>query len=107
MRALPENFHRTLTEVLEIIKKVDGHLARRECKFLFLLGACPTAPGAVLEIGSFKGKSTIVLAKAVQLAGDAKVVAVDPLTAPSPTDPDLKGSVSTWDQFQTNRHYPE
>ena len=40
-----------------------------------LLAAVPTTAGEVLEIGSFKGKSTVVLAKSARLAGDDRVVA--------------------------------
>ncbi len=54
----------------------------------------------ILEIGSFKGKSTVGLASIAARYGLGKVVAVDPHTAPSVTDPDLGGQASTWDDFQ-------
>jgi hypothetical protein len=62
----------------------------------------PTTTGVVLEIGSFKGRSTVILAQAAKLAGDARVVAVDPLTSPAKTDPSLKGQASGWADFQAN-----
>jgi len=68
-------------------RNLEGHLTAREIRFLSLLAAVPTADGEVLEIGSFKGKSAIILAKSVALAGGSRVVAVDPLTLPSATDP--------------------
>jgi hypothetical protein len=54
----------------------------------------------ILEIGSFKGKSTVGLASIAARYGLGKVVAVDPHTAPSVTDPDLRGQTSTWDDFR-------
>lgn len=67
--------------------RLEGHLTPREVRFLALLGACPTARGEVLEIGSFKGKSTVILAKSAAFAGQPRVCAVDPLDLPSVTDP--------------------
>ena len=66
------------------------------------MAACPTAGGEILEIGSFKGKSTVILAKAAALGGNGKVHAVDPMIAPSETDPDLRGQASSFPDFQKN-----
>jgi hypothetical protein len=55
-----------------------------------------------LEIGSFKGKSTILLAKGAALADGVTVNAVDPMTSPSETDPDLRGEPSSLDAFEQN-----
>lgn len=94
---LPEGFQTALEDTLKTARSIEGYLTEREMRFLYLLGACPTARGEVLEIGSFKGKSTIILAKA-----SGKVIAVDPLTSPSATDPDLKGKASGMEDFQSN-----
>ena len=42
--------------------KGPGHLTENEARFLGLL-ACAPAKGAIVEIGSFKGRSTVMLAK--------------------------------------------
>lgn len=84
---LPEGFHRHAAEMLAVSRQVEGHLTDREVRFLALLGSVPTATGEVLEIGSFKGKSTVVLAKSAQLAGQPRICAVDPLDLPAATDP--------------------
>src|SRR5438128_5112428 len=42
-----------------------------------------------------KGKSTVGLASVSARYGLGKVVAVDPFTAPSSTDPDLRGAASS------------
>jgi predicted O-methyltransferase YrrM len=74
----PGQFDELVREVVGIAQTIGGYLKRREVKFLALLGACPTAAGDILEIGTFKGKSTVVLAKAALAAGGGRVVAVDP-----------------------------
>lgn len=102
MKNLPENFDSFTENLLKEAETVEGFLSENEMRFLALLAACPTAEGDVLEIGSFKGKSTIILAKAAQLAGEAKIYAVDPLTAPSETDPDLRGDESSLKDFKLN-----
>lgn len=102
MASLPENFENCVAELLDIVKYVEGFLTEREMKFLALLAACPTTKGVILEIGSFKGKSTIVLARSASLTRQDSVVAVDPLTSPSITDPELKGEKSSFNDFQAN-----
>jgi hypothetical protein len=61
--------------------------------------AVPTAQGSVLEIGSFKGKSTVIIAKAAALIGDDPVIAVDPLTHDSLEAHDIHGNADA-DVFQ-------
>ncbi len=82
------------------MRAAPGHLTEREARFLALAAAIAPRDGVILEIGSFKGKSTVGLASIAARYGLGKVVAVDPHTAPSVTDPDLKGQASTWDDFQ-------
>src|SRR6185503_13587817 len=52
-----------------------------------------------LEIGSFKGKSTVALAAMAARYGLGQVVAVDPFTAPASTDPRIEGANSTYEEF--------
>ena len=99
---MPAGFERFTTNLLKDIETVEGYLSPIEIRFLALMAACPTASGEILEIGSFKGKSTIILAKSAALAGDTIVNAVDPMTAPSETDPDLGGAASSLDDFKRN-----
>lgn len=93
---------------------LGGCLSVREVRFLALAAATlPPSLGEVLEIGSFKGKSTTVLAKSVVLAGGDRVVAVDPLTLPATTDPSIESGESLpdmfWDTLDSNgvRHMVE
>ncbi len=102
LKKLPEGFDSFAEDLLRQVETVEGYLAPNEIRFLALLAACPTAEGEILEIGSFKGKSTIILAKAATLSGNSTVNAVDPMTAPSETDPDLHGDASSFADFQKN-----
>jgi predicted O-methyltransferase YrrM len=82
--AIHEEFDRCVRELVDVAQSIDGYLSPREVRFLALLAACPTADGEILEIGTFRGKSTVVLAQAARLAGDEKVVAVDPFLLAGP-----------------------
>ena len=77
-----------------------GFLSEREGRFLALVAALSPAQGSILEIGSFKGKSTVGLASIVRHYGFEPIVAVDPFTAPALTDPDLSGADSSFGDFE-------
>jgi len=66
------------SDVRELVN-TDGYLTCREGTVLFYFAFNPTCRGRVVEIGSFKAKSTAWLAKGLQLAGISdRVVAIDP-----------------------------
>jgi predicted O-methyltransferase YrrM len=75
----PKDFDRYFEETLAAIEAVDGWLSSSEVKLLTMLAAYPAAEGGVLEIGTFNGRSTIVLARAAKWAADGPITAVDPL----------------------------
>ena len=84
-----EKIDRLAIRLCEESRAYDGYLTDKEARFLTVLSACTPGNGVTLEIGSFKGKSTIILSKAEQkLRGKVNIVAMDPLTSPSKTDPD-------------------
>ncbi len=96
-----------LDNMASLSKSLGGCLSVREARFLALAAATiPPALGEVLEIGSFKGKSTTVLARSVSLVGGDRVFAVDPLTLPAATDPSIESGESLpdifWDTLETN-----
>ena len=101
-RRLPDRFEEFTSKLLTEMESVEGYLAPNEIRFLALLAACPTADGEILEIGSFKGKSTIILARSAALADGAIVNAVDPMTAPCETDPTLGSQRSSLEDFERN-----
>jgi predicted O-methyltransferase YrrM len=99
---LPPDFAAGTEKLIREADTVEGYLSPNEMRFLALLAAVPTAEGEVLEVGSFKGKSTIVLAKAAAHLDISVINAVDPMNAPSSTDPDLGGSESSYSDFAKN-----
>jgi predicted O-methyltransferase YrrM len=68
--------------MIEAIKKsmehVPGYLRDAEAVLLFNLAKSCTGKGVIVEIGSYKGKSTIWLAKGSQAGHRVKVYAIDP-----------------------------
>ncbi|HUI42262.1 MAG TPA: class I SAM-dependent methyltransferase [Terriglobia bacterium] len=80
-------------------RDVPGYLGELEFRALGLLAAVSQGPGVAVEIGSFKGKSTAVLASVRAHYGLGPVVSIDPHNAPSSTDPDLQGQSSSFDDF--------
>ena len=82
------------------MRAAPGFLTEREARFLALVAACAPAQGAILEVGSFKGKSTVGLASIALRYGLDPVITVDPHSGPSVTDPDVGPLGSSWDDFQ-------
>jgi predicted O-methyltransferase YrrM len=99
---LPPDFRSASDAAWRHVSETPGYLAEREARFLMLAAAGAPASGAIVEIGSFKGRSTVGLASIAQRYGLGRVVAVDPHTSPSDTDPDLGGQSSSYDDFLAN-----
>ncbi len=57
---------------------VEGFLSDDEAVYLMRLAASVGGEGAIVEIGSYHGKSTVLLAHAARAAGREPVVAIDP-----------------------------
>ena len=100
--ALPPDFEQVREDAWRLVSDTTGYLTKREADFLALAAACAPATGAILEIGSFKGRSTVGLAYVARHYGLGKVIAVDPHTSPSATDPDLRDKPSSYEDFKTN-----
>lgn len=99
---LPPDFAQVGDTAWAHMSAAPGFLTEREGRFLALAAAVGPQTGAILEIGSFKGKSTVGLASVARHYGSGPIVAVDPHTSPSSTDPDLKGATSSFDEFQSS-----
>ena len=84
------------------MRATPGMLTEREARFLALVAACAPAQGVILEIGSFKGKSTVGLASVAMRYGLGPVITVDPHSGPSVTDPDVGPRGSSWDDFRAS-----
>jgi predicted O-methyltransferase YrrM len=68
-----------LNEIFKLVENVHGYLTRRDIRFLATAAAFPTTEGSIVELGSFKGKSAIVIAKAARLSGPTHFATVDPM----------------------------
>ncbi len=67
---------RTYDEVIVVVADVDGWMSSDQARRLYEAAARITAGEQIVEIGSFRGRSTIVLASAAPEG--AAVVAIDP-----------------------------
>ncbi|HZC65127.1 MAG TPA: class I SAM-dependent methyltransferase, partial [Candidatus Dormibacteraeota bacterium] len=70
-----------------------------EAKFLAVLAAIVPAEGAIVEIGSFRGRSTVMLAKMSARYNLGPIVAIDPHNSPILLNPGGVGQRSSYDDF--------
>jgi MMP 1-O-methyltransferase len=83
------------------VDAVDGWLNSEEGRLLYRLARRCKGRGVIVEIGSWKGKSTIWLSKG-SLAGSGTCIhAIDPHTG-SPEHSEMFGKVWTFEEFQRN-----
>jgi MMP 1-O-methyltransferase len=85
------------TDELRNLTAADGWLRDGEGELLFRLARSCQGRGAIVEIGSWKGKSTIWLAKGSMASDSVKVWAVDPHTGS-----EALGRVNTFEEFKRN-----
>jgi len=89
-------------EAVALMSKVDGWLRPDEARLLFesTVAAVREHPGAIVEIGSYRGRSTVLLACAARTLGGGRVVhAIDPhegIVSPIAKAP------PTWNTFMAN-----
>jgi glycosyltransferase involved in cell wall biosynthesis/predicted O-methyltransferase YrrM len=72
----PAGGHDDFDEVLVQARGIEGWLSDDQAERLFVCARSVGTGGQIVEIGSYRGRSTIVLAKAAQ--DDVEVVAIDP-----------------------------
>ena len=99
---LPPDLDEVIDRAWQKTRNVPGFLGENEARFLGMLAACVPAKGLIVEIGSYKGKSTVMLASVAAHYGLGPVVAIDPHTSPSRTDPALGAATSTFEDFQAS-----
>ncbi len=79
---IPADLDAVLNDAWQETRRVPGHLEENEARFLGLLAACVPARGTIVEIGSFKGRSTVMLAKVASHYRLGSIVAIDPHNSP-------------------------
>lgn len=90
-------------ELVALTAGVEGWLTVEEGELLYRLARACTGEGVVVEIGSFKGKSTIWLARGSLAGARPRVVAIDPHTGSTEHRHD-GAPVWTYDEFLANLH---
>lgn len=88
-------------EVKKITDKVEGFLSEREGEFLYKQAKNCSWEGVIVEIGSWKGKSTIWLGKGSKSGKNVKIYAIDPHTGSS-EHKKIYGKVWTFEEFKDN-----
>jgi predicted O-methyltransferase YrrM len=99
---IPHGLHSHINSMVDYGSRFEGLMTQREMEFLILLAAVPTANGDILEIGSFKGRSTILLAKSAAVFSTSKVIAVDPLEGDALWQSSQAGVSSVANEFYSN-----
>lgn len=84
-------------EVQEVMQTVEGWITEKEGELLYRLAQQCSGKGVIVEIGSWKGRSTLCLAKGSRKGNNVSVYAVD-----THTENIIGGSVITFDDFQHN-----
>jgi predicted O-methyltransferase YrrM len=64
--------------IAPVLAQVDGYLYGHEAAFLYRLARESPGTGAVVEVGSFRGRSTLCFALGIRRRGSGHVFAVDP-----------------------------
>ena len=88
-------------KIKEFIDKVEGWLSHKEGELLYNLAKNCSGRGVIVEIGSWKGKSTIWLGKGSKKGESIKVYAVDPHIG-FPDVIETYGKIWTYEGFKNN-----
>lgn len=96
--ALPPDLDRTLHAAWRATAPIPGFLTEPEARLLGAFAALIPASGSIVEIGSFKGRSTTMLATVAAHYGSGKVIAIDPHNSPVL----LQQGSTSFDDFQRN-----
>ena len=101
---IPGDLSDVLDEAWQAASQVPGFLEEPEARFLGTVAACTPCKGAIVEIGSFKGKSTVMLAKVARHYGLDPVIAIDPHNFNSAELQACKtaADASTYEEFLNN-----
>lgn len=91
----------TVNEVENLVEGINSALTNKEGECLYNLAKRCSGKGVIVEIGSWKGKSTIWLAKGSQRGNNVKIYAIDPHTG-NPEHKRKFGEVWTFDEFKDN-----
>lgn len=86
----------------KLIESIDGWLTEPEANLLYNLGKNCKGKGVIVEIGTWKGKSTICLAYGSKAGNKVKIVTIDPHTGGVYERDLYKDPIWTFDEFKAN-----
>jgi predicted O-methyltransferase YrrM len=75
---VPPGLQAALNEAWKAARDVPGFLLENEARFLGMMAAVAPRQGVIVEIGSFKGKSAVMLGKLAEHYGFGPIIAIDP-----------------------------
>jgi len=100
MIQIPADLNSVLDVAWGRAKNAPGFLLEDEARFLGIAAACTPAQGAIVEIGSFKGRPTVMLATVAARYGLGPVVSIDPHNFNLKTaTPAMAEGASTYEEF--------
>ncbi len=102
--AVPSDFDAVMDKAWKAARDIPGFLVEDEARFLGLMAACAPRGGNIVEIGSFKGKSTVILAMVAGHYGLGPIVAIDPHNFHSPELQEHRTApgASSYEEFLSN-----
>lgn len=93
---------RTFTEIHALVDSIDGWLSSAEGRFLYRTAQRCHGKGVIVEIGSWKGKSTIWLASGSLAGQRSTVYAIDPHVGNEETHGSHGKNTWTFEEFKKN-----
>lgn len=90
-----------IRNIIKFTRKIKGWLSVQEGVFLFNAASKLPDSAIIVEIGSYKGRSTIWLSSALENKTNSKVYAIDPHTG-SPEVKNEYGNIDTYADFIEN-----
>ncbi len=99
---IPGTLDEVLDDAWQAAKDVPGFLSEEEARFLGMVAATAPSRGSIVEIGSFKGKSTVMLARVTQKYNLGRVAAIDPHNFNDPYFEEYRKGATTFDDFSRN-----
>lgn len=91
----------SIEKIRKIAGKVDGWLKDQEGELLYTLAGKCTGKGVIVEIGSWKGKSTSWLGAGSKAGNSIMIYAIDPHIGSSEHNK-IFGKVQTFEEFNSN-----
>ena len=92
--------NKEIDKIKNIVNKIDGWLTDKEGELLYELAKNCAGKGVVVEIGSWKGKSTIWLGKGTETGNKVKIYAIDPHTGA--VEQKNQRGIKTFNEFKKN-----